>query len=73
MPEWKYRAYDLSLIIRSKYPIQLNRKPYKDGILEEGCADLAQRFGKMNQLNAYICSYNCIHEDLALIIENINN
>ena len=27
----------------------------------------------MNQLNSYICSYNCIHEDLGLIIENINN
>ena len=27
----------------------------------------------MNQLNPNICSYNCIHEDLGLIIENINN
>ena len=27
----------------------------------------------MNQLSPYICSYNCIHEDMGLIIENINN
>ena len=42
-------------------------------MLEQGCSDLAQRYGRMNQLNPYICSYNCIHEDLGLIIENINN
>ena len=60
-------------MIRSKVPVQILRKPYRSGILEEGCADLAQRFGRMNQLNTYICSYNCIHEDLGFIIENINN
>lgn len=34
---------------------------YKTGIIEEGCTDLAQRFGVLNQLNKDICSYNCIH------------
>jgi hypothetical protein len=42
-------------------------------MIEEACADLAQRYGKLNQLNPYICSYNCIHEEMGLIIENINN
>ena len=42
-------------------------------MIEEGCADLAQRYGRLNQLNTYICSYNCIHEDMGMIIENINN
>ena len=42
-------------------------------MVEEGCADLAQRFGRMNQLNKNICSYNCIHEEMGLIVENINN
>ena len=41
--------------------------------MEEGCADLAQRFGTLNQLNKYVCSYNCIHEEMGLIVENINN
>ena len=27
----------------------------------------------MNQLNKNICSYNCIHEDMGMIIENFNN
>lgn len=42
-------------------------------MIEEACADLAQRYGRLNQLNTYICSYNCIHEDMGFIIENINN
>ena len=73
MPEWKIRPYDMSLFLRTKAPTILERKANDDGIFEEGCADLAQRFGRMNQLNQNICSYNCIHEDLGLIIENINN
>ena len=73
LPEWGQRAYDLSLIIRTKLPTRLDRKNYEDGTIEEGCADLAQRFGRLNQLNTYICSYNCIHEDMGMIIENINN
>ena len=73
IPEWEFRPFDLSLFIHTKVPTTLERKPYIEGSFEDGCADLAQRFGKMNQLNPYICSYNCIHEDLGLIIENINN
>lgn len=73
MPEWNTKIYDLTLLLRAKVPVQLERKPYDGIIVEEGCADLAQRFGRLNQLSNYICSYNCIHEDLGLIIENINN
>ena len=54
-------------------PIRLERKVYQEGMIEDGCADLAQRYGRLNQLNNYICSYNCIHEDMGMIIENINN
>ena len=54
-------------------PIRLERKVYEEGMIEDGCADLAQRYGRLNQLNNYICSYNCIHEDMGMIIENINN
>lgn len=68
MPEWGERSYDLTLIIRTKFPVRLERKAYEQGMLEEACADLAQRYGRLNQLNTFICSYNCIHEDMGLII-----
>jgi hypothetical protein len=68
LPEWEQRAYDLNLILRAKTPIRLERKVYEDEMIEEGCADLAQRYGRLNQLNNYICSYNCIHEDMGMII-----
>lgn len=35
--------------------------------------DLAQRYGKLNQINKSICAYTYLCEDSALIIENINN
>lgn len=35
--------------------------------------DLAQRYGKLNQINKSICSYTFLCEDSALIIENIVN
>ena len=35
--------------------------------------DLAQRFGELNQINKYICSYNYLTERVGLIIENIVN
>ena len=35
--------------------------------------DLAQRQGRLSQLNAFICTYNYVNEDVGLIIENINN
>ena len=73
MPEWRGRTFDVNLILRAKVPVPIERKPYTDGILEEGCTDLAQRFGRLNQLNKYVCAYNCVHEDLGIIIENINN
>ena len=33
MPDWNSRVYDLSVTIRAKYPVQLERKPYEDGII----------------------------------------
>ncbi len=35
--------------------------------------DLAQRNGKLNQINKSICSYTYLCEESALIIENIVN
>jgi len=35
--------------------------------------DLAQRFGKLIQINSNICSYNYIDYKVGFIIENINN
>ena len=35
--------------------------------------DLAQRFGKLIQINNNICSYNYIDYEIGFIIENINN
>ena len=34
---------------------------------------MAQRYGQLNQINRYICSYNYITESVGLIIENIVN
>ena len=35
--------------------------------------DLAQRFGKLVQVNKNICSYHFIEKTVGLIIENVNN
>lgn len=35
--------------------------------------DIAQREGKMVQVNKNICSYHHIEKEIGLIIENINN
>jgi hypothetical protein len=35
--------------------------------------DLAQRYGELNQINKFICSYNYITERVGFIIENIIN
>ena len=42
-------------------------------MVEEGCRDLAQRFGELNQINKFICSYNYMSESVGYIIENIVN
>lgn len=34
---------------------------------------MAQRYGKLHQINIFACNYSFIHEDLGLLIENINN
>lgn len=35
--------------------------------------DVAQRYGKMVQVNKNICSYHFIEKNIGFIIENINN
>lgn len=45
----------------------------EDRLIEKGCLDLAQRYGELNQINKFICSYNYITENVGLIIENIVN
>lgn len=35
--------------------------------------DMAQRFGKLSQINKSICAYTYLCEETALIIENIIN
>ncbi len=45
----------------------------KAKIVEHSCMDLAQKKGKLNQINKFICSYNYLDKKCALIIENINN
>ena len=42
-------------------------------IIELSCMDLAQRHGKLNQINKSICSYTYLCEDTGLVIENIVN
>jgi hypothetical protein len=42
-------------------------------MLEAGCLDLAQRNGRLNQINKFICSYYHLNVKAAMIIENINN
>lgn len=42
-------------------------------MVEKGCCDLAQRTGKMTQINKWICTYTLVHPEAALVIENINN
>ena len=53
----------------------IDRVPYNQNekVIEHGCMDLAQRFGELNQINKYICSYNYLTERVGLIIENIVN
>ena len=42
-------------------------------MIEKGCADLAQRFGVIRQINKFICSYNYVDKEIGLIVENIHN
>lgn len=33
IPEWQQRAYDLSLVVRTKLPTRLDRKNYEEGTI----------------------------------------
>ena len=75
MPEWHDKTHDLNVVFKGNIKVVLEKKKFKDykNIVLESCNDLAQRLGKLNQINQNICSYNYIHKELGLIIENINN
>ncbi len=62
MPEWKDKPYDFNLVFRGTCETFFERKPYElyRNILEESCMDLAQRLGKLVQVNKNICSYHYI-------------
>lgn len=75
MPEWNSKPYDLNLMFLGSTNTTIERKPYElcKNIVEESCMDLAQRYGKMKQVNQNICSYHYIERKIGFIIENINN
>ena len=77
MPEWKSsHCYELSLLVNSSTKgVSLSRREYddKERLIEKGCRDLAQRMGRLHQINLYACSYSYIHEETGILIENINN
>jgi hypothetical protein len=76
LPEWKLsHCYELSLLALSTTPVSFSRKEYEDKerLVEKGCADLAQRRGKLQQISMYACSYCVVEEEVGLMVENINN
>lgn len=75
-PEWRQTSpSELQVMIYGPRECEVGRVVYRgeEKILESGCMDLAQRYGELNQINKYICSYNFITEKVGLIIENIVN
>lgn len=56
-------------------PVTIQRKEYDDRekIVERGCEDLAQRHGRLQQINIYACSYCVVEGNVGFMIENINN
>lgn len=73
LPEWRKTIHGFSLVLKTNNPTILRNPEYEELCFEKGCSDLAQRFGYLNQLNKNICSYNCIHEKMGMIIEDIFN
>ena len=73
--EWEKRAYNVCLSYNGTSCITFERKVIKEvpNLLEETCADIAQRFGEFKQLSPNLCSYRYADPQLGLLIENINN
>jgi hypothetical protein len=42
-------------------------------MIEKGCCDYVQRYGKMIQVNRWICTYAMVDRECGIVIENINN
>jgi hypothetical protein len=65
LPEWRSsHCYELSLLAQSESPVALGRREYEESeqLVERGCCDLAQRRGRMQQINLYACSYTLVSE-----------
>jgi hypothetical protein len=74
--EWRANSpSELALHLYSREELAVERAAYRpeERVVESACLDLAQRFGELNQINKYICSYNYVTERVGLIIENIVN
>jgi hypothetical protein len=70
LPEWKQKRYDFQLMYFGTSAARFERRPYEPfrNILQESCMDLAQRFGRMAQINRNLCSYHHIERTLGFII-----
>lgn len=77
MPEWRQtHCHELTMFLWSNHhKIIVEKQKYDpdERMIEKACMDLAQRKGKLSQVNAFICSYNYLNENVGMIIENINN
>lgn len=75
LPEWRNKKYDFQLMYFGTTPANFERKSYEThkNIIQESCMDLAQRYGKIAQINRNLCSYHYLERNIGFIIENINN
>lgn len=66
----------MTLLLYSKVNpiiIQSYNQNKPEAMIEKGCSDYAQRFGKMIQVNRFICTYAIVDSECGIVIENINN
>jgi hypothetical protein len=75
IPEWLQKKYDFQLMYFGTSAASFERRSYDQhkNIIQECCMDLAQRYGKITQINKNLCSYHFIERNIGFIIENINN
>ena len=73
--DWKEKIFEMTLNYQGNQEIRFEREPIESHpyILSETCTDLAQRFGKLKQLNRRLCAYRLMDRTNGFIIENINN
>lgn len=77
MPEWKpIHRHEINIIVGCDsdcFDIESEQFDRKEQMLEKGCSDLAQRNGKLEQINKITCSYNYIDPKSAIAMESIHN